>query len=174
VPQGSGSFSGGDVAVRGQVQQIAQDDVEQDVEVVGVEVLGGGGSVEDEVEQLEDVELLDGLAFAVEQEDEVFAKGLAAQGVGGQDLEDAVGHGGGGREGFVGGDHVLFVEDEEDADDGAVVGVGGVAGEFFGYGEEAEDEVVGDGGWDGVRRAVAELVEVPRSSQESAWIRAIS
>jgi len=41
----------------GQVEQVADDDVEEDAQVVGVEVFVGGGRGEEEVQQLEDEEL---------------------------------------------------------------------------------------------------------------------
>ena len=47
--------------------------------------------------------------------------------------------------GSSGGDHVLLVEDEEDADYGVVVRVCGVEGNGFDDGEEGVDESVVDG-----------------------------
>ena len=44
------------------------------MEVVSVEVFVGGRGGEEEVKQFEDEELEGGFAFAVEEEDEVFAK----------------------------------------------------------------------------------------------------
>ena len=49
----------------GQVEKVAEDDVEEDVEVVGIEVLVGGRGGEEEVEEFEDEELEGGFAFAV-------------------------------------------------------------------------------------------------------------
>jgi len=49
----------------GQVEQVADDDVEQDAQVVGVEVFVGGGRGEEEVEELEDEQLEGGLGLAV-------------------------------------------------------------------------------------------------------------
>ena len=51
---------------RGQVEKVAQDDVEEDVEIVGIEVFVGGRGGEEEVEEFEDEELERGFAFAVE------------------------------------------------------------------------------------------------------------
>ena len=66
----------------GQVEQVADHDVHQDAEVVGVEVFVGGLGGEEEVEEFENQELERGLAFAVEEEDDVFAKGLEDGAVG--------------------------------------------------------------------------------------------
>ena len=41
----------------GQVEEVAEDDVEEDVQVVGVEVFVGGWGGEEEVEEFEDEEL---------------------------------------------------------------------------------------------------------------------
>ena len=54
-----------------------------------------------------------GLTFAVEKEDDVFAKGLVDGSVAGEDSDDFVGERGAGDwvgPGVVSGDHVLFVE----------------------------------------------------------------
>lgn len=53
------------VAVVRQVEEIAQDHVEQHEEVVCVEVFCCGGRLEEEVEQLQDEELQTGFGFAV-------------------------------------------------------------------------------------------------------------
>lgn len=104
----------------GQVEQVADDDVEEDAQIVGVEVFVGRGCGEEEVQQLEDEELEGGLGFPVEEEDEVFAEGGVSGAVGGESTDDEVGErGGGGREGrCVRGDHVLFVEDELEGEKG--------------------------------------------------------
>lgn len=102
-----------------QVEQVAGDDVEEDAQVVGVEVLVRGRGGEEEVEQLEDQQLQRGFALPVQQQDDVLAEGLVARAVRGQGFDDSVregaggcGWGLGGRGWVVGGDHVLFVEDE--------------------------------------------------------------
>ena len=46
----------------GQVEEVADHDVDEDAEVVGVEVLVGWGGGEEEVEELEDEELEGGFA----------------------------------------------------------------------------------------------------------------
>lgn len=87
------------------------------MEVIGVEVFVRRWGGEEEVEEFEDEELEGGLAFAVEEEDDVFAKGFVGGAVGGEGFDDFVGElgwGGGGLGGVrgVGGDHVLFVQNE--------------------------------------------------------------
>ena len=56
------------------------------MEVVGVEVFVSGRGGEEEVKQFEDEELEGGFAFAVEEEDEVFAKGFVGGTVCGEDF----------------------------------------------------------------------------------------
>ena len=60
----------------GEVEQVADHDVDEDAQVVGVEVFVGGLGGEEEVEEFENQELQGGFAFAVQEEDDVFAEGF--------------------------------------------------------------------------------------------------
>ena len=51
----------------GEVEEVADHDVHEDVEIVGVKVFLGRGCGEDEIEELEDEELEGRLGFAIKQ-----------------------------------------------------------------------------------------------------------
>lgn len=69
---------------KGKIEEIPNHDVDEDAEVVGIEIFVRERGGEEEVEELEDEELEGGLAFAVQEQDDVFAEGFVAGAVRGE------------------------------------------------------------------------------------------
>ena len=59
-----------------QVKEVADHDVEEDTEVIGIEIFVCGWSGEEKVEEFENQELKRGFALAVEEEYDVLTKGF--------------------------------------------------------------------------------------------------
>jgi hypothetical protein len=81
------------VRPRIEVEKVADDDVDENVQVVCVEILIGGRGGEQEIEKLEDQELGTEGRLAIQEQYEILAKGTIGRAVVGEDLDDAVGQG---------------------------------------------------------------------------------
>lgn len=86
----------------GQVEEVADDDVEEDPQVVRVEVLVRGPRREEEVEQLEDQELQRRLRLPVQEQDDVLAERAVERPVEAEPLDHPVREGCARRVGVVG------------------------------------------------------------------------
>jgi hypothetical protein len=73
-----------------EIDEIPEDDVNQDMEVVGVKILGSRSVAKNEIQEFEDQQLEGGFRFPVQEEDEVAAEGLVGHAVSRYSLDNSV------------------------------------------------------------------------------------
>lgn len=73
-----------------EVEEVADHDIDEDAQVVGVEVFICAWGCEEEVEEFEDKELQGCFAFSVEHEDDVLPKGLVRRAMQRKNLDDFI------------------------------------------------------------------------------------
>jgi len=73
-----------------EIKEVADHDVDEDAQVIGVEVFVCARRGEEEVQEFEDEELQGGFTFSVEHENDVLTKGLVRRAMQGEDLDDFV------------------------------------------------------------------------------------
>lgn len=74
----------------GEIDEVAQNDVDQHVKIVCVKVFGGRGIAEEKVKHFENKKLKGRLRLPVQKKNQITSKGLVSHAVGGYSFDDAI------------------------------------------------------------------------------------